>query len=419
MRLKSLALIALLFALSACSSSHRVTYSGHEESTEGVPGFVNGKRVAPNVKLGQSYSIDGETYVPRYQPDYVEKGLASWYGPGFHGGKTANGETFDKHEMTAAHRTLPLPSIVRVTLESTGKSAIVRVNDRGPFAKGRIIDLSRGAAEKIGLIGVGVGKVRVEYLPAESQRFADLLADGRDPKSIDVNDEVLAYTQNHSTPAPASVPANPFALADASQNAPAPAKESSSWFDQLFVSEAQAATPPVPTQPLPTREAIDNFASRDNTVSNVDAGNISSNDLPPSALPMGSGAQPVIQASPDTRAPPLANQGLTPAGVSAPIVLPKATSPPMAVASITPKSPAGALAPSFIQIGAFANKANAELLVAKVRDLGPASISAGQIANGQTIYRVRMGPYRSPEVQAITVNRLSERNIVAQSVRDP
>ena len=125
-----------MLLLAACGeTSHRPTYSGHQESTEGVPGFAGGKKQTPYAKLGQSYTVDGETYVPKYQPGYTEEGLASWYGPGFHGGKTANGEAFDKNEMTAAHRTLPLPSMVKVTMIETGKSAIVRINDRGPFSQ--------------------------------------------------------------------------------------------------------------------------------------------------------------------------------------------------------------------------------------------------------------------------------------------
>jgi rare lipoprotein A len=94
----------------------------------------------------------------------VSEGIASWYGPGFAGRKTANGEIFDPGLLTAAHRTLPFNSRVRVTNASTGQSVIVRINDRGPFIAGRIIDLSRAAAEVIGLTGSGVAQVTVEQL---------------------------------------------------------------------------------------------------------------------------------------------------------------------------------------------------------------------------------------------------------------
>ena len=92
------------------------------------------------------------------------QGSASWYGPGFHGRTTANGETFNQDALTAAHKTLPFGTQVRVTYERTGESVVVRINDRGPYAHGRVIDLSRGAAEEIGLLDSGVGEVRVEVL---------------------------------------------------------------------------------------------------------------------------------------------------------------------------------------------------------------------------------------------------------------
>ena len=91
-------------------------------------------------------------------------GPASWYGPGFHGRKTANGERFDQNALTAAHRTLPFGTKVRVTCRTSGKSVTVRINDRGPFHGNRVLDLSRGAASKIGIIGAGVGKVKIEVL---------------------------------------------------------------------------------------------------------------------------------------------------------------------------------------------------------------------------------------------------------------
>ena len=85
----------------------------------------------------------------------VQTGAASWYGPGFHGKRTANGETFNTHALTAAHKTLPFGTEVRVTNERTGKSVVVRINDRGPYAHGRVIDLSKAAAEAVGISGVG------------------------------------------------------------------------------------------------------------------------------------------------------------------------------------------------------------------------------------------------------------------------
>lgn len=97
-------------------------------------------------------------------PPASSEGEASWYGPGFAGRRTANGETFDPGQLTAAHRTLPFNSRVRVTHLQSGESVIVRINDRGPFTGGRIIDLSRAAAEQVGLLGSGIARVRLELL---------------------------------------------------------------------------------------------------------------------------------------------------------------------------------------------------------------------------------------------------------------
>tara|TARA_B100001989_G_C24488897_1_gene438462 strand:- start:203 stop:934 length:732 start_codon:yes stop_codon:yes gene_type:complete len=111
------------------------------------------------------YEVFGQRYYPlRSAIGFTQKGLASWYGPKFHGNKTSNGETFDMYEMTAAHKTLPLPSKVRVTSLANGKQIVVRVNDRGPFVKGRIIDLSFAAARALEFDRKGTEMVSVEVL---------------------------------------------------------------------------------------------------------------------------------------------------------------------------------------------------------------------------------------------------------------
>src|SRR5262249_34087449 len=112
----------------------------------------------------QPYQIDNVWYYPHEQPDYDETGIASWYGPDFYGKYTANGELYDGNQLTAAHKTLPMPVNVRVTNLENGKSIVVRVNDRGPYARARIIDLSRKAAELLDVVQNGTAKVRVTYL---------------------------------------------------------------------------------------------------------------------------------------------------------------------------------------------------------------------------------------------------------------
>jgi rare lipoprotein A (peptidoglycan hydrolase) len=132
--------------------------------------MVNG-RYRGYFKVGNPYQIFGVSYVPQNYEDFEETGTASWYGDDFHGKATANGEVYNMKEMTAAHPTLPLPSLVRVTNLKNGKSVIVRVNDRGPFAKGRIIDVSEKAADALGFKGQGTTKVRIELLRNETDEL--------------------------------------------------------------------------------------------------------------------------------------------------------------------------------------------------------------------------------------------------------
>jgi rare lipoprotein A len=123
-------------------------------------------------KIGKPYQVAGLWYYPREDFDYDETGIASWYGPDFNGKLTANGETFDQNTVTAAHKTLPMPCIVRVTNLETGRSLVVRVNDRGPYVNGRIIDLSRRSAQMLGIEGKGTARVRVQILSEESRALA-------------------------------------------------------------------------------------------------------------------------------------------------------------------------------------------------------------------------------------------------------
>ncbi len=135
--------------------------TGAGAAGEGVP------RDEPRAKYGNPpfYEVGGQRYVVLPSAaGYVEQGIASWYGPDFHGGRTATGETYDMDAMTGAHPTLPLPAWVRVTNLENGRSVVVRLNDRGPFAKGRIIDLSRAAAEQLDMIRAGTARVEVASL---------------------------------------------------------------------------------------------------------------------------------------------------------------------------------------------------------------------------------------------------------------
>jgi rare lipoprotein A len=130
-------------------------------------------------KVGAPYQVAGIWYVPKEDPNYDQTGIASWYGDAFHMKATANGEVFDMNAVTAAHTTLPLPSMVEVTNLDNGRKLMVRVNDRGPFVGNRIIDLSRAAAQELGYDRAGLANVRVRYVgpapltgPAAGVRYA-------------------------------------------------------------------------------------------------------------------------------------------------------------------------------------------------------------------------------------------------------
>lgn len=151
--------LAALFA-NACSNSERKYGTASPRVVQmGEPVPKGGGRY----KVGSPYVIDGQTFVPREQPDYDETGHGSFYSEDFHGRRTANGEVFDMHALTAAHPTLPLPSYAYVTNLSNGRTILVRINDRGPYVKNRLIDLSKTSARLLGYERRGLAQLRVRY----------------------------------------------------------------------------------------------------------------------------------------------------------------------------------------------------------------------------------------------------------------
>ncbi len=144
--------------LSACTEARLAVYGAKQ-----IMGPESGGDETP-YKVGSPYQMAGVWYYPKEDPDYDQVGTASWYGPKFHGSLTANGETYDMDGMTAAHPTLPMPSWVRVTNLENGRSTILRINDRGPFKKNRLIDLSRAAARELNIMRKGTAHVRVTMI---------------------------------------------------------------------------------------------------------------------------------------------------------------------------------------------------------------------------------------------------------------
>lgn len=141
-------------------------------------------------KVGSPYRVKGKWYKPKETYSFEQTGIASWYGPNFHGKKTANGEIFDMYELTAAHKTLQIPSLIRVTNLENGKSIVARVNDRGPFSRGRVLDLSMKAAELLDFKNQGTAKVKIQVLSQESRQIAEAAKRGEDTRRYE-----LAYNQ--------------------------------------------------------------------------------------------------------------------------------------------------------------------------------------------------------------------------------
>jgi peptidoglycan lytic transglycosylase len=225
---RTLALLSLLI-LGACSSTRPGGYyqdDGPDKSPRDVSNIPDAvPKSEPRARSGnKEYVVFGKTYVPLADASgYRERGVASWYGKKFHGQRTSSGEPYDMYTMSAAHRTLPLPSYVRVRNLENGRTAIVRVNDRGPFLHNRVIDLSYAAATKLGIVGTGTGLVEVETVTSP----ADAPVQVAQPPKIETRGigvlptaeaaplppVSIATASAPSAPATAPAPATPIAAA--------------------------------------------------------------------------------------------------------------------------------------------------------------------------------------------------------------
>lgn len=161
------------------------------------------------VKIGKPYQVFGKWYHPADDRDYEEVGIASWYGPGFHAKATANGEPFDQDGLTAAHKTLPMPSFVEVTNLENDRRMVLRVNDRGPFVGDRIIDLSRRSAQFLGVDRKGTAKVRVRRVYPSDREIARLGL-GRPVAPVQPAPVLVASPKPVLIPAAAPAPAGPL-----------------------------------------------------------------------------------------------------------------------------------------------------------------------------------------------------------------
>jgi len=199
-RLIVVVVLSVVF-IAACTSPYKIKDSAPKKPTRIDRTEKVIPKVEPKSKYGnpKSYVVFGERYytLPTSK-GYVEQGIASWYGTKFHGRRTSSGETYDMYAMTAAHKTLPLPTYARVTNKRNGRSIIVRINDRGPFHENRIIDLSYAAATKLGIVTMGTGLVEVRAIDPRTSRVAQAHAKS---KAIKVKQKLPKDVIDVATPA--------------------------------------------------------------------------------------------------------------------------------------------------------------------------------------------------------------------------
>lgn len=210
-RTQRLGLIFIALTLVACGSDGPGTRTSRDgypsqppRDVMSIPDAV--PKVEPRSRYGNpsNYVVFGKRYnVMPTSRNYVERGIASWYGTKFHGNRTSSGESYDMYAMTAAHKTLPLPTYARVTNITNGRSVVVKINDRGPFHGNRVIDLSYSAAAKLGILGEGTGLVEVRALdPRQTDPGPQLIEAKRPPAAHAIpRSEIPTQTVTHTTPA--------------------------------------------------------------------------------------------------------------------------------------------------------------------------------------------------------------------------
>ncbi len=388
---KFLALLsALVLLLSACST----------QSTRERPDKLIG-----DYKLGKPYQVAGVWYYPKVDYTYSESGIASWYGPGFNRKKTANGETYDQMELTAAHRTLPMPSLVRVANLENGRSVVVRINDRGPFKNGRIIDLSMRAAQLLKMTEKGTAKVRVTILPDDSRQLA-----------------VIAQSREAAASAPLAAPVVEVAEVQLEQ-------PGSTSYNGVAILEpgVQALSAPFGSAAgaIAGATADGETESAPDTPPNGEQSRLSwlieSEDGEVVAVPRMAALSPHAGAASGTAATSVLAAESKPAAGS--------QTPEEGVGTIVEARKVAALLPDgkvrlepvrdssiFIQAGSFLRRDNATRLSARLRALANSNVTVAQVGQ-RVFFRVRLGPVGSVDeadrlLNALVTNGISDARIV-------
>jgi rare lipoprotein A len=246
-----------LLMLSSCGSFDGKRDVGINQAPPAIDAPAVGVSDVP-VKIGSPYQVGSTTYTPSDVAAYDEVGYASWYGSELQGQNTANGEIFMPMAVSAAHKTLPMPSYVEITSLETGRTILARVNDRGPFANDRLIDLSEGAAKQLGITGQGVAGVRVRKVNPPEQDRAMLRSAQSAPARMDTPESLLKILREKLSKQPKPVarptaarpvattpaPARPAPAAQTTRPAPQPAATGDGRFVREGASAPRAATSP-------------------------------------------------------------------------------------------------------------------------------------------------------------------------------
>ncbi|HEY8962840.1 MAG TPA: septal ring lytic transglycosylase RlpA family protein [Alphaproteobacteria bacterium] len=353
-------------------------------------------------KVGKSYTVNGKTFYPTEIYSGTQTGLASWYGPGFDGRMTANGERFDQNALTAAHPTLQMPSMVRVTNLNNNRSVVVRVNDRGPFHSDRIIDLSKGAAEALGFRNMGTAQVRLDVMGPESMALTEAAKRKIDTRGAEIAvnqtgrlDDRLAQFYPSFARQPSAADATMVAMAGNN-----PVVSGTGYVPQVSSATALEAAP-LGVQPIPMVQTID----QDMPIRDTDApgpavaeavlpplntGAIvpASKPIPPQHMPVERVAvrEQTYQMAPVAEAEaPIPPQ--TPRGLLGRLSIgTKAAN----AAEIIPQ----AAGTNYVQVGAYLSHASANVLRDELAQYGPAKVIPAR--PGDTSYfRVQIGPFDS------------------------
>lgn len=385
-RVGALPALGLAFGLALSGCAQLKLGATAVKSVQGTPeASAQQPRAQGIYKVGDPYQIAGVWYYPAEDWSYDETGIASFYGgertgTNFHGLVTANGELYDMNALTAAHTTLPMPSLVRVTNLENGRSLVLRVNDRGPFVRGRIIDVSRRAAQLLGFEGQGTARVRVEIMGEESRQIRASLTGRDDNRTVSAAPRT-AVASDALPPPPGAresrAPVQSAALPPPSQMMP-PAQTDAN----------RQATNPRTGRPRETQAPLAQRAAPIQTQA--------ANDPPPAPAQ----AQPPAQSITSPRGAPVVNArpGQPPAAPQAPA---QAAPLPREVAALPVEQHAHSrpiltqTAPRssslWIQAGAFGNYENAYRLSVRLSRYGSTRVVPATV-NGSQMFRVRLGP---------------------------